>query len=279
MDGKIFAYGLCLLAIIVGTSFWTYTMDIDEAHKNVELARQQLSAVEDGIKHGQAWIVARKEASAQISAAGIIEQQNQKLRDEIAVLKQQRVDVAKVFLGSIERARGDLLGRVMAEVTLATGTTLKQASIQSIDPEITVFQHSEGVSKVPTTILPSTLLDRLRFGYQPEGVAISPSVVESTSSSGSSGNTIYSRPTATRIDTSASDSLTRLGMNSTILTNDQKKKKALPPPRDPNRIKVEGDPALWKNVERTSIGRAYIPGQGWLKVGADGPIPGSARSP
>ncbi len=278
MDGKIFAYGLCLLALIAGTGFWTYTMDIDEAEKDATLARQQLSAVEDGIKHSQAWIVARKEASALITAAGVIEQQNQAVRDEIAAIKEQRLSLAKVFLGSIERARGDMLGRVMAEVTLATGTTLRQASIQSIDPEITVFQHSEGVSKVPTTILPSVLLDRLRFGYQPEGVAIGPSVVES-GSSGSTSSSTYARPTATKIDTSASDSLTRLGMNSTISTLDQKKKKALPPPRDPNRIKVEGDPALWKNVERSSIGRAYIPGQGWLKVGADGPIPGSARKP
>ncbi|MES2594960.1 MAG: hypothetical protein V4662_06485 [Verrucomicrobiota bacterium] len=276
MDGKIFVYGLCLLAIITGTSFWMYTMDIDEAQKTVVLARQQLSAAEEGIKSSGAWITARKEASALITAAGIIEQQNQTLRDEVGVIKQQRTDLAKVFVASIERAREEMLGRVMAEVTLATGTTLKQASIQSSDPEVTVFQHSEGVSKVPTTILPSILLDKLRFGYKPDGVGVGPSVVDSVSGSAGSSSTMSSRPTATRIDTSASDSLTRLGMNSTISSVD-KKKRVVPPPRDPNRIKIEGDASLWKSVERTSIGRAYIPGQGWLKVGADGPIPGSAR--
>jgi hypothetical protein len=78
--------------------------------------------------------------------------------------------------------------------------------------------------------------------------------------------------------TSASDTLVRLGMDSNVSAKDAGRKRVAPPaPRDPERIKREGDPALWKSVERTSIGRAYIPGQGWLKVGADGPIPGSAR--
>lgn len=280
MDGKIVIYGFCLLAIIAGTSFWTFTMDIDEAEKEVVLARQQLTAVDESIKSTQAWTVARKEAAALITAGGIIEQQNAKLREEVESLKQQRGDLAKAFIGSIERARGETVGRVMAEITLATGTTLKQASIQSVDPEITVFQHSEGVSKVPTTILPSSLLDRLRFGYKPDGIGTTAETsVEQVTDAGSTTTTIAPvRSLTSRLSTSASDSLTRLGMNADIATRDEKKKRALPPARDPNRIKTEGDPALWKSVKRTSIGRAYIPGQGWLRVGADGPIPGSARN-
>lgn len=280
MDGKIIVYGFCLLFIIAGTTFWTYTMDIDEAQKDVVLARQQAVAIEDSIKQSHGWMAARKEAAAFISAASIIEQQNETLRTEVNAIKQQRSDLAKAFIASIERAREETLGKVMPEITLATGTTLKQASIQSVDPEITVFQHSEGVSKVPTTILPSTLLDRLRFGYKPDGIGVGPSVVDQVSGGPAASYTVApARSLTSSISTAASDSLTRLGMNSSISTRDGKKKKALPAPRDPNRIKIEGDPALWKSVERSSIGRAYIPGQGWLKVGADGPIPGSARKP
>jgi hypothetical protein len=67
-------------------------------------------------------------------------------------------------------------------------------------------------------------------------------------------------------------------MDQNVALPDKTKKKTIIPKRDPARIKVDGDPALWKSVQRTSVGRAYIPGQGWLRIGPNGPIPGSARN-
>ncbi len=277
MDAKIIVYGFCLAALIAGASFWAYTMEMDDAQKDVVYAKQQLAVAEDSIKQTKAWMAARKEASALISAAHIIEQENQKLRAEIENLRTDRTNLAHAFISSIQRAREESLGVVIPEVVLITGTTLKQAKIQSIDAEITIFQHSEGVSKVPSTTLPESLLDRFKFGYSPGGVTANALVVEEGMEVSTFGSSVRPPPSS-RVSTAASDSVARLGMNDDIATIADKKKKARLVPRDPNRIKIHGDPALWKNVERSSIGRAYIPGQGWLRVGSDGPIPGSARN-
>lgn len=277
MDGKIIVYGFCLAALIAGSSFWAYTMEMDDAQKDVVLARQQLVVVEESIKQTKAWMAARKEAAALIAAGQIIEQENQKLRTEIELIKQDRSNLANAFLNSIQRAREESLGVVIPEIILTTGTTLKQAKIQSISSDITIFQHSQGVSKVPSTTLPDSLLDRFKFGYSPGGVSSDALAMEENLEISSFGSSSRPPPTA-RISTATSDSVARLGMNDAIDSIADKKKKARPAPRDPNRIKIYGDPALWKNVERSSIGRAYIPGQGWLRVGRDGPIPGSARN-
>jgi len=272
MDAKIIVYGFCLVAIVSGSFFWRYAMEIDDAQKDVDQARADLAQIEGGIKQTQAWMAARKEAAALIMAASVLDRENEPLRAEVQALQQKRMEVAKLFLASIERAREETTGRILPELTMATGTTFKEVKILSVDAEIATLHHTGGVSKVPTTILPSNLLDRLRYGYNPAGLGVGPSVFERPPPT-TLGTT--SSPTTSTLSTAASDSLVRLGMNSDSSSN-SKKKTSPSKYRDPNRVKIEGDPALWKSVERTSIGRAYIPGQGWLRVGADGPIPGSA---
>ncbi len=167
MDAKVIVYGLCLVAIIAGASFWSYTMGIDDAQKDVISARQQLAVAEDGIKQAKAWLTARKEASALLAASKVIERDNQALRSEIDAIKSKRKDISKVFQSSVDRARNETAGMSFPQIQLSSGELFKNARIQSVDQEITVFQHAEGVSKVPTTSLPPDLLDRLRYGFVP----------------------------------------------------------------------------------------------------------------
>jgi hypothetical protein len=49
---------------------------------------------------------------------------------------------------------------VIPEIILATGTTLRQVTIQSMDAETTLLRHSEGVTSVPTSILPATVVEK-----------------------------------------------------------------------------------------------------------------------
>jgi hypothetical protein len=271
MDAKIIVYGICLVFIVAGSSLWSYTMGIDDAEKELALARHQLAVAQEGVRNAQAWIQARKEALALITAGGILEKENQVLRDQVGGLQQKLNELNGLFGTTIQRGRDQIMGVVIPEVSLSNGVVLRQVRIQSADSELAVLLHSGGVSKVSTAILPADMLDRFRFGTVPGQAGGAASTAEPAFSSG---------PTAAPIKTgtSASDSLVRLGMGDGTSTKDAGRRKPAPAaPRDPARIKREGDPALWKSVERTSIGRAYIPGQGWLRVGADGPIPGSAR--
>jgi hypothetical protein len=52
MDAKIIVYGICLVLIVAGASLWSYTMGIDDAEKELALARQQLAATQDGVRPG-----------------------------------------------------------------------------------------------------------------------------------------------------------------------------------------------------------------------------------
>jgi hypothetical protein len=280
MDGKIIVYLILLIAIITGVSGIYYSMDVDEAQKELILTQQQLGQTEETLKQTKSTFEFRKEAAAIITAAHIIERDNEAIRAEIRTEKQKRDDLAKNFISTIERVREDSLGLVIPEIPLTTGAILKNAKIQGIDADLTVIQHSEGVSKIPTSTLPASLLDRFRFGYNPGGVG-STTVIETTTPSEPATST-RKQPTtpsssSTKLSTSASDSLARLGSDGPSDRLEKKKTSDINQSRDPNLIKTQGDPALWKNVERHSIGRAYVPGQGWLKIGPKGPIPGSGR--
>lgn len=276
MNTNIIVYAVCLVLVVTGASFWSYTMEIDEAEKDRVLARQQLAAAEDGVKMARGWLAARKEALALITAAGIIEQQNEAIRAELAIHQNKRLEVARSFITAIERGRGELIGTQIQEISLANGTRLHSARLQSIDPETAVILHSGGISKISTALLPDVVLDRFRFGYMPGGVGVDPTASISTSSTTSTA--VPASSMSYNGSTSASDSLVRLGMDANITARTKgTQKKIMTTQRDPERVKIEGDPALWKSVERTSIGRAYVPGQGWLRIGSDGPIPGSAR--
>lgn len=273
MDGKIIVYGICLVIIAAAASLWSYTMGIDDAEKELALARHELSAAQEGVRTAEAWIHARKEAMALITAGGILEKENQVLRDQVAGLRLRLNELQGLFATAVQRAREQITRVVLPEVTLSNGVLLREVRIQSADPELVVLLHSGGVSKVSTAVLPADMLDRFRFGSFPGQVSGEASLT-GVAMSGEPASAASAKP-----GTSASDSLVRLGLDGAVSAKDAGRKKTMPSftPRDPERVKREGDPALWKSVERTSVGRAYIPGQGWLRVGADGPIPGSAR--
>lgn len=258
-----------------------YTTDVDEAQKEFILAQQQMGQIEDSVKKEQISFAHRKEAVAIITAANIIERDNNQLREETRKIKDNRDNLAKAFTSTIQRVREESIGMIIPEIPLATGNTLKNAKLQAVDENLTVIQHSEGVSKVPTTTLPASLLDRFRFGYVPGGVGAVPSeeieIKESeTPRKDPKTSMNFTPPSTANMRTSASDSLVRLGEGGPAAVI---KKNALNKSRPDSRLSsTEGDPALWKSVQRHSIGRAYVPGQGWLKIGPRGPIPGSGRN-
>lgn len=281
MDGKIVVYIIFLFVIMGGVMGIFYTTDVDEAQKEFILAQQQMGQMEDSLKKEQTSYDHRKEAAAIITAAHIIERDNSAIREETRKIKENRDNLAKAFTSTIQRVREESIGMIIPEVALTTGNTLKNAKVQSADENLTVLQHSEGVSKVPTTTLPASLLDRFRFGFIPGGIGVTPEAAtetEETETTKKSPTTSmnFPMPSTSNMRTSASDSLVRLGEGGPAEIQ-KKNVRSQAAKSDPRLNAIEGDPALWKSAQRTSIGRAYIPGQGWLKIGPRGPIPGSGR--
>lgn len=183
MDVKVIIYGFCLALVIACSLFWRYTMQIDEAEKEMQLARQQVTATADGVRDAQGWLAARKEAAALIAAASVIEKDNGKLREVVEDLRRKNAEVAKVFTSSIQRARLETVGMQFPELQLNSGLKFKEVKIQSVDESLLVLKHAEGVSKVPASSMPADLLDRLRFGFIPGTSATASQPPASSSSS------------------------------------------------------------------------------------------------
>jgi hypothetical protein len=283
MDGKIIIYALFILSVLGGVAGILYTTDVDEAQKDLILTRQQLGQAEESLKQANEVFAQRKEAVAIITAAHIIDHDNETLRTEISGLQKKREEMNRTFAATIQRVRETSVGLVLPEICLTTGNTLRNAKIQALNHDLTVIQHTDGVSKVPTESLPNTLLDRFRFSNAParpgapiETVPDKPTLrqpeTKPNQSPGPRSSESYSFPSNT------SDAIARLGEGGPAKSA-QAAPAAVPNPtsNDPRTMEIEGDPALWQSVERQSVGRAYIPGQGWLKIGSKGPIPGSGR--
>lgn len=183
MDVKVIIYGFCLALVIACSFFWRYTMQIDEAEKEMQLARQQVTATASGVSDAKAWLAARKEAAALIAAASVIEKDNGKLREVVDVLQRKKAEVAKVFTSSIQRARQETVGMEFPELQLNSGLKLRQVKIQSVDESLLVLKHAEGVSKLPASTMPAELIDRLRFGFIPGTSATASQPPTSNSSS------------------------------------------------------------------------------------------------
>jgi len=271
MDGKLIVFIISLLLIGGAITGLFYSMDVDEAQKGLVLAQQQLGQMEAAARTAQKSLSSRKEALARITAAHIIQGENNAVKEEIQGIKDEQESISKAFLATIKRVREDSVGIIIDEIILTTGNKLKKARIQGIDQNITVIQHVEGVSKIPTDTLPASLLDRFRFGYQPGGVGS----MEVEAAQPAPSRSEPSKPSSSKkIDTTASDSLVRMGAGGN--TNAPQKKQTTTLIETPN-VAIEGDPSLWRSVTRSDIGRAHIPGQGWLKIGSKGPIPGSGH--
>ena len=280
MDGKIIIYALFILSVLGGVAGILYTTDVDEAQKDLILTRQQLGQAEESLKQATEVFTQRKEAVAIITAAHIVDHDNETLRTEISAPQKKREEMNRNFAGTIQRVREASVGLELPEIRLSTGNTVRNAKIQAVNQDITVIQHNDGVLKVPTENLPNALLDRFRFSNAParqgepiETVPNKPPVRQPETKSDQSpsprSSEAYSFPSST------SDAITRLGEGGPAKAAPV----AVPNPvsNDPRAMEIEGNPALWQSVERQSIGRAYIPGQGWLKIGSKGPIPGSGR--
>lgn len=165
MEKKILIYACCLLVLVAGIIFWVSRESVDEVQASLEHAQGHLETVQAEFQDSQALLTARKEAAALITEASGLDQQNTQLRDEIREIHRQRIQLIQPPPRSRAQAPQAPTGQepglqVIPEITLATGTTLKQVTIQSMDAEMTVFRHSEGVSSVPTSILPASLVDK-----------------------------------------------------------------------------------------------------------------------
>lgn len=281
MDGKIFVYLVCLAGIIGLIAFVNFSNAIDEGTQQLTLTQQQVDSMSGTIRGQKELLELRKEVAALLTVCGILDRDVEAIRNEIRVLRESETSLRRSFEQAVVQVRTDTIGKVFPAVPLSNGVTLRNARVQSIDADILTILHSEGVSKISAETLPPDLQDRLRFGNKPSNSAAtyqqpSDRYTASSLSTGSFTSTANSTPV---VNTAVSDGLLRMmAQQGSAEPSDKKDSKAKATTRSNKSVVSEtGDAGLWRSVTRESLGRAYIPGQGWLEVGPDGPIPGSGR--
>mgnify|MGYP001627153564 CR=1 FL=1 len=189
------------------------------------------------------YVIAAAQAQADVDAA----------RERLANLKGEVEQAQNLFAILVRRARNEAPGTTYSELILRNGRTLRNAKIMRIDGSTLTVAHDGGVTSLSADELADEL--RLRFGYS---FNLPPHLFPADA------QLVKSRPIPE------------------VLIPAPGSTPATPSNRQPatsfraNRYR-DGDPALWPGVTRQQLGRAYIPGQGWLKVGPRGPIPNAPR--
>ncbi len=215
------------------------TAQVAEMTKTVQASRELLA------QHNELapYLVAAAQAQTEVDAA----------RDRLAGIKGEVERTQSLFALLVRRARTEAPGTTYSEMQLRSGQRLRNAKIMRIDGGTLTVAHDGGV----TTLTDDELSDelRFRFGY---------SFDLPTDLFPSNSEVVKSKPIPEVIIPATPGEATS------------------PSTRQPtnasrgNRYR-DGDPGLWNGVTRQHLGRAYIPGQGWLKVGPSGPIPKSPR--
>lgn len=266
MEGKLFVYLLALAGIIGVTYFVYFTNEVDEAQAELTQLTANIENHREAVKNNASLLEMKKEVAAWLKATAVVEAEIAKLRKQLSAVQEEEQALALQFSTVILRNRNQTVGMTFPELKLANGLVLRNARIQNVEDDGLRVQHSTGLMKIGHSDLPEDLKDRLRYpdaskGFIPGATA---KIKAGTAAKAAPRNSGFA-------NTSVSDNA-RLGGLSSDSTGSQKSK---PPGRPVNT--TQGDPNLWKSVTRQGLGRAYIPGQGWLEVGPNGPIPGTGR--
>lgn len=145
-----------------------------------------------------------------------------------------------------------------------------------VDTDGIRIRHADGAAKIPFDALPESLQEKFK-GFAEAIKKDAPSQSDSTSTVSASTNKdlktkaeieslIAIQKAQLEVVNQKLAELTRASMK-TSQPSDQAS-----PPID----KSQGDPSLWSKVTQRSLGMVYVPGQGYLKVGPNGPIPKDA---
>jgi hypothetical protein len=244
MDAKIIIYLLLAAGLIGGTYGIFYSDDLDGAERELAVVQSQVKSTGDLIETRKVRLAARHEAAALIAQAEVLTKEQEAIRKEIADLHQQETVALDATLNAVKKVREKAVGETAPELVLNTGKTLKQTRIQTVEEDVIVVTHSEGVAKIPGQDLPKELRDKFVFGIngkKPEPTDAAPTETAAVDPSPPK-TTVAVRPVA-------------------------------PARVVKGNIRIEGDPELWNEVTRRSLGRVFVPGKGWLVVGTKGPIP------
>jgi hypothetical protein len=230
-----------------------YTTQVDIVRGEHRELTSQVAEMTKAVQASRDLLVQHQELAPYLVAAAQAQTEVDAARDRLAGIKGEIERAQSLFAVLVRRARTEAPGTSIPDMRLRSGQLLRNAKIMRIDGGTLTIAHDGGVTSLTDDQLSDDL--RLRFGYSfnlPNHLfPADTQVVKSRAIP----EVVIPAPSSSTESKSARQPATHSGTN---------------------RYR-DGDPALWNGVTRQELGRAYIPGQGWLKVGPRGPIPKSSR--
>lgn len=164
MESKFYLYFVILIGIIGGCYTMYLNQDMDALNQKLVQTKHAVSNADGQIAKTQQQIDQKKEVAAILHLIETRKAEKESLITEIKGIQDQEPALAESMNQAIAKVRRESVGMSFPELTLAGGTTLKNAQIQKVEEEEVIIQHSEGVKRAKSADLPPDLKDRMRLG-------------------------------------------------------------------------------------------------------------------
>lgn len=251
MELKFFFY-FGIFALVFSTIYGVhYTTQVDEAKRDHGSLVEQVGNLVEATRKTQDEIKRKHGIIPYMTAARKVQEEIDELRKKVAAVRGEQDQLHGLFANLVKRVRTEAPGTTIEQIHMQNGTLLKNAKIVRLEGRNLTIAHDGGIANITASELPEELQFRFGFNISLPGLSFSEpehvnghkpiSEVIIPSSGSNSGS-----PPPVRMPPSSSSSSDRY---------------------------KDGDPNLWNQVTKKDLGMVYIPGQGWLRVGAKGPIP------
>ncbi len=256
MEIRFLFYFAAFVAVILTFYGVNYTTEIDELRQEHTAMLSQSEELAKALNIQKQRLTRKQEIIPYMVAATKMEEEAAEWRKKAAQIKEEINRTEALFVALVKRTRTDAPGMIIPEMHLANGQHLKGAKIVRLEGHTLTLAHEGGITNVHSDDLPADLRGKFGYALDLPGLNFAGEVDRSSGKPG-----FVTIPAGNGSATDSKKSGRPLGSQ---------------PTSSADRYRT-GDPGLWNQVTREELGRAYIPGQGWLQVGPNGPIPKAGR--
>ena len=171
MSGSIITAIALFIAFVTAAMTISYTDRVDsqrQTMRNLETAiSNYTSVIESRKRDGEKIRVELESITTEQDRYTSLSTEKKSLSDTISRLKAEETALEDKFHAEVLRVRASAVGTRIPEMTLATGTVLKDILIRSVNETDVALNHALGVMRVQAADLPRDLRDKFRYGLRP----------------------------------------------------------------------------------------------------------------
>ncbi len=164
MNGRVVAYFLAFVAVVVGMGAWQQACQEKEARVQLALLKTQAEILARRVEQAERLKSDQTEIAAHEKQIADQESRVRTLRQDIERLNGRYAALRQDFERDITAVRAASVGMEIGDLVLPTGVSLRKCRIQRLEDSGVFVGHELGVAMVAHQDLPKQTRDRLRYG-------------------------------------------------------------------------------------------------------------------